>query len=357
MLNQISGGPAKSSASPGLSRPNPAPAKRKADGDLGSNAPKLSRVTPPPPRPSADRPSSTIQRTQNGGVTKPNAAAASRPAAGAKQSPAAAPVAARPPKKGSFAEILARGQRAQAVMGQVGKIQHKKVEGMPKKPKDEAAPRPAPGSAKKGSTGYTGTAKAGSRPGGSSSSSTNGASQRNDGRGGSGAAGPSRKPGSFKKAGRAQPPPPPEPEKKVKKAAAATTGYTGTSRPKPASASNRPNAPRGGALLSVPTHRSGSRKSRYEEEEEEEEFDDFIEYDEDEDEQGYGGRGGPRYDYASDGSSDMEAGMDEVYDEEQRAARIARQEDLEEERREMSLKAAKEDRKRKALEALRANRR
>lgn len=84
-------------------------------------------------------------------------------------------------------------------------------------------------------------------------------------------------------------------------------------------------------------------------------MDDFIEYDEDEDEQGYGG--GPRYDYASDASSDMEAGMDEVYDEEQRAARIAQREDMEQERMEMSLKAAKEKRKREALEALRANRR
>ena len=54
---------------------------------------------------------------------------------------------------------------------------------------------------------------------------------------------------------------------------------------------------------------------------------------------------------------DLEAGLDDLADEESRAERIARQEDIEEQRLEASLKAAKEDRKRKALEALRAKRR
>lgn len=346
LLAQISGGPAKGPNTSGLDRANTVPTKRKADSDLGTSAPKASRVTPPTPRPAADRPSSTIKRTQNGAITKPGAAA-SRPSSSAKPAaPAPAAAAAKPPKKGSFAEILARGQRAQATMGQVGRIQHKKVEGMPKKTKEDARPLPKP--AKKGSTGYAGTAKPGLQRSGTNGSSP----QRNEGRGPAAAAAAVRKPTSSSSSKKR---PEPEPEKKIKKAAAATTGYTGTARPKAGDiSSKRSDAPRGGALLNVPTHRPGARKSRYDEEEDED-MDDFIEYDEDEDEQGYGG--GPRYDYASDASSDMEAGMDEVYDEEQRAARIAQREDMEQERMEMSLKAAKEKRKREALEALRANRR
>ena len=62
------------------------------------------------------------------------------------------------------------------------------------------------------------------------------------------------------------------------------------------------------------------------------------------------------YDDDSDGSSDMEAGIDDIDGEERRAERIARQEDIEEERLEKSLKQKKEDRKRQALEAIRARR-
>ncbi|KAJ2958676.1 hypothetical protein NQ176_g11168 [Zarea fungicola] len=71
-------------------------------------------------------------------------------------------------------------------------------------------------------------------------------------------------------------------------------------------------------------------------------MDDFIDYDDEEEEE-------PRYGYASDESSDMEAGMDDIYDEEDRAARIARQEDVRELELEKKLKAAKEDRRRRAL--------
>jgi hypothetical protein len=80
-------------------------------------------------------------------------------------------------------------------------------------------------------------------------------------------------------------------------------------------------------------------------------MDDFIDYDdEEEDDQ-------PRYDYASDGSSDMEAGLDELDFEERKAERIARQEDIKEDMLEKRLKAAKEERKRQALESLRGGKR
>lgn len=144
-----------------------------------------------------------------------------------------------------------------------------------------------------------------------------------------------------------------EQEKKTKKAAQFNSGYTGTARGKPpVSTKSKRDAPRGGALLNVPKPRTGaSRGSRYEEDDYDEELDDFIDYDDEEDD-----GGGPRYEYASDGSSDMEAGMDDVFEEEQRAEKIARREDLEEARLEESLKREK-DKRRRALEELRAKRR
>ena len=133
---------------------------------------------------------------------------------------------------------------------------------------------------------------------------------------------------------------PPEPEKKIKKAALATTGYAGTARPRPGNPAKKTHGPRGGALLNGPVHHHGS-KSKYDDYDEE--LDDFIEYDDEEDDDGRG----PRYDYASDNSSDMEAGLEDIDDEERSAERIARMEDIEEQRREARLKAEKEERRRR----------
>lgn len=233
-------------------------------------------------------------------------------------------------------------------MGQVGKIQHKKVEGAAKRSKEElleaaAAAQHVRGKKTASAPGYGGTSRPLQRPAGASggSSRANGAISKRPGATGSSlskqqrpsATGPGRKSA-----------PPPEPEKKIKKAAVATTGYAGTARPKPGSESSSKKrhdaAPRGGALLSAPKRRphGGSKFD----DEYDEEMDDFIDYDDEEE-------GEPRYGYASDGSSDMEAGMDDIYDEEDRAARIARQEDVRELELEKKLKAAKEDRRRRAL--------
>ncbi|KEY70020.1 hypothetical protein S7711_04035 [Stachybotrys chartarum IBT 7711] len=361
LLAQISGGnPSPSvTATPSLPRPVSIP-KRKAEDDLRRDESKTLR-RPSPPKPSqtptsssgpalshrptptnAAKPSLTA-RPSNGSnrVAKPSAVPP-RPSS----APAAESAASKaPPKKGSFAEILARGQRAQAAMGQVGKIQHKKVEKgaskrMPREEKDlkpaniKAAPRAVNGK----SAGYSGSARPGQRP----AANGNGAAKTI--RSGNGIASASKN----SKTGR---PAEDEPPKKLKKAAQAVTGYSGTARPKMEAKKRNDKAPRGGALLNpVPVRSRQSRGSRYDEYDEE--LDDFIDYDdEEEDEQG------PRYDYASDGSSDMEAGLDDIDVEETQAERIARKEDLEQERLERSLKMAKEERKRKALEALRANRR
>lgn len=294
---------------------------------------------------------------------------ATRPANGADDGPAAAPKA--PPKKGSFAEILARGKAAQATMGQVGKLQHKKTEkGAPVKkengivgkgtqrpdPRGKAAgasrtdPRAAANEqarkpAAAAASGYAGTAKPNAiRPG-----QANGQSSL------------ARKPGSRPSDKDKDRKAAAEPER-PKKAATATTGYTGTSRPRPgASSSKNPGKhpqQRGGALLNrQPIRRPASAArgshSRYDDDYDEE-LDDFIEYDDEEEDEGGHGR---RYTYDSGSDSDMEAGMDELDIEERMAERIARREDVEQEKLEKSLKAQKEERKRKALEELRAKRR
>lgn len=227
-------------------------------------------------------------------------------------------------------------------MGQVGKIQHKKVEkGAVKKTRDE--PAVAAPSKARGPSGYAGTSKPGQRNG------VNGhrlpAKNPRDPRQGPGARPPAAR-GS--KATAASVAAEEEAAKKMKKAAQATTGYTGTARPKPGNPVRNKDAPRGGALLNVPRHNT-SKNSRYEDDYDEE-LDDFIEYDDEEEE------GGPRYGYESDGSSDMEAGLEDIDGEERRAEFIGRREDQEQERLEKTLKAAKEERKRKALDALRSRR-
>lgn len=220
-------------------------------------------------------------------------------------------------------------------MGQVGKIQHKKVEKGMAKSKDEV--RPTTQVRGKSTAGYAGTAKPAPRNGANGSGS-----MQRDARD---VAAPRSKLGAAKSRAEEE-----AAAKKVKKAAMATTGYTGTARPRPADPARKKDAPRGGALLNAPKPRHSSSKRSRDEDDYDEELDDFIEYDDEEEE-------GPRYGYASDGSSDMEAGLDELDVEERRAEVLARKEDIEEERLEKTLKAAKEDRKRKALAALRAGKR
>lgn len=295
-------------------------------------------------------------------TTRVTAPARPQPTRPSDETSSGAPKAA--PKKGSFAEILARGKAAQATMGQVGKLQHKSTEkgaavkkenGVigkgPQRPdprgKAIGASRTDPRAAMSQQTrkpaastsGYAGTAKPNAtRPiPGRNGTPTNGQSARK----------PASKPSDRKAA--------PEPDR-AKKAASATTGYAGTARPRPgASSTSNSHKQRGGALLNrQPMRRpaSGARSSsRYDEYDED--LDDFIEYDDEEQEED----GGPRYKYDDGSDSDMEAGMDELDIEERMAERIARREDIEEEQLEKTRKAAKEERKRKALDELRAKRR
>lgn len=342
LLAQISGGKSSDSPAPAIQRIPSVSIKRKADDDLPRNDSKTPRLFAEPAKVPQRPLTATLPRPTP--IPSKTVNIASRPAKPVVASkPPPPPVDSgkpkAPPKKGSYAEILARAQRAQAVMGQVGKIQHKKVEkGAIKREKERGDVKGAPSGAqgKRQPAGYKGSSKPVQRNGtngnASSKADRNGAASRPTAKGMT----------SSRKA-------PEEPEKKVKKAAVATTGYTGTARPKPGAVSKKGSAPRGGALLNAPPPRSGTSRRKYEDDYDED-MDDFIDYDDEEDD-------GQRYGYASDGSSDMEAGMDDIDDEERMAEQIARREDLQEERLEKSLKMAKEERKRKALESLRANRR
>jgi protein SPT2 len=290
---------------------------------------------------------SSLNRVQSGRIAKP-----SGPASGvhgrnggstaAPLSSAGAPSA--PPKKKSFAEIMARAERAQQEMGPIGGIRHKPIE-VVKMDKHERPSDGRPSSSKPGSGGQNGQLKrsntlpkvpsrngtpapgAASKNGSTNVTAAAAASAARHGRNGA----------------RAPPPPPPEPEKKFRRAAVATTGYTGTARPVAAAATKgRPADVQERAGL-VNRHAARRPASRYREDEDEddEELDDFIEYDDDDEDPA------PRRynDYDSDGSSDMEAGLDDIDDEEDRAARVAREEDRREEEALRRAKMLKERRK------------
>ncbi|RCI09853.1 hypothetical protein L249_3839 [Ophiocordyceps polyrhachis-furcata BCC 54312] len=352
LLAQISGENSPSASTfPRSTTSSSLPAKRKPENDLRHDIAKSPRPNPSRPAVARDKwpppPRLSQQSPRSAAVPKPSAPPKTlKPAVPARPGPSpttpSSATAKQSLKRGSFAEILARGQRAQAVMGQVGKIQHKKVEKGPAKTKDEAKPQPPKGkaaaaaAASSASASYKGTSK----PVANNHPTANGSRSK------PAPAGKRQEPAVNNSNG-------------MKKPSQPVTGYTGTARPKQGLPSKKRDAPRGGALLNPPSVRHGSSKrSRYDDDDDDddaEDLDDFIEYDDDEDE---AAQPGPRYNYAaSDASSDMEAGLDELDVEERRAELLARREDIQEERLERSLKAAKEDRKRRAMDAFRAGKR
>ncbi|KAI2472157.1 hypothetical protein F4781DRAFT_384557 [Annulohypoxylon bovei var. microspora] len=241
----------------------------------------------------------------------------------------------KPPKKGSYQEIMERAKKAQAkiVPGKVGVIQHRPIEkGRPVKPEPKSSmAKKANGKSYAGSSRpMAGSTREGAKPG---------MAARDTGRNGSmkearGVTSTKARLGSLGG----------EAEKKPKKSATATTGYTGTARPRISAASGKLNASRKdpssyktGGLLAPPR---SSRRDKYEDEYDDD-LDDFIEYDEEDEPnpQGYG--------YDSEGSSDMEAGLSDIDVEERRAEILAREEDKREQALEEKLKREKEERRRR----------
>ncbi|KAL2199600.1 hypothetical protein P885DRAFT_57794 [Corynascus similis CBS 632.67] len=323
-------------------KPSPRPAARSLGGSTDKQPPKPQSVTDK--RSLNGKPSASGGKAGNALTTS---SASSKPlptfSTGSKPLPSR-PVTSRPnptdsgpPKKRSYAEIMARAKANSEQREALGKIQHKTVErSLTMKERKELKA----GEAKKAKSAVGKSTNG--RPGVTS------AAVRETGKAAGARNGPSSGLANTKKAA-------PVEEKKVKKAALATTGYTGTARPRPGAATtakpgatSRPSSDRtrdrsryGGPL-------STSRR-RYDEDDD---LDDFIVDDEEEEEAapGYGIAREYRYDSYED-ESDMEAGISDIEDEEQLAESQARREDMEQEALEKRLKREKEERRRKFLEA------
>ena len=307
LLASITGEPSPTST-------NFPPPKRKADDDLRRPAGKAQKTetqgtnSSRPVNQSSKSPAAAVS------MSKPNLGPTGRPAvhnsatSNFKNGQPTPPPTSDPqkaPKKGSFAEIMARGKAAQSTLGQVGKIQHKKIEKMPSKRERVASLAQKGKSIQRGldpNSKFRGTAQA----------------QLRDGKSGVKDSG---KVGNRKASV--------EPEKKVKKAAAATTGYAGTARPRPGASSRTSAGTSSSRDRDRFRYRGSSRRDTYASEE-----DDEVEEE----------------DYYSD-ESDMEAAAFEVDEEEEAAARIARREDAEALADENRLKREKLEKKRR-LEAM-----
>lgn len=374
LLASIEGKPSVPSSTASARPGNGIPAKRKADDDaraseqkqprLASNTNGSSRSTsdaPRAPRPPVERSSSgytgssrpstavATNHSRPRPLTEKSASAASKKPSttSAKPSPttptfptvsrtatstgsslsrtaplskptgqdAAAASNAKPPKKGSYAEIKARAAAQAQKLSTIGKIQHRAVEKQSKKEQDAEDARLVKKGGKPGSKPPTGLpSKNGTHSNG------NGLPDRGvkvvGQRGVAGKAG-------TKAAAVAE-------ERKPKKAALATTGYAGSARPPPTKA--KPGAAKSGDgrdRARPPNPLGMFSRPRPKDDEYDEDMDDFIDDDEDEPEDdGYG----RRYQYADeDDDSDMEAGYSDVEDEEAQAARMARLEDQREE--------------------------
>ncbi|KAI1002184.1 hypothetical protein K3495_g6017 [Podosphaera aphanis] len=210
----------------------------------------------------------------------------------------------KPLKKGSYAEIMARGKAAHATLGQVGKIQHKTIERQPSKREREAQrmqkSTKAPSTVNKLQKSSQGQVRDPSSRDNSNGKLT------------------------------------PVPEKKIKKSAMATTGYAGTARPK----TTNPNLASRKLALGSTSNNNRARVERYGSSNSSR-----YQYMSDEVDDGEG-----ETDYESD-LSDMEAAAFEVDEEEETAAKIARREDAEALAEENRLKREKEE-KRKRLAAM-----
>ncbi|KIW07904.1 uncharacterized protein PV09_01814 [Verruconis gallopava] len=336
ILDSIGGdGTTAPPASTPAPRAPPTIQKRKADNEL-TNGPAKRPITPANAQNGNVQRPNALDRSQNGTSSKPTSAspakgglnsgsattstneATKKPSSKAQTPSLGSDAAAKPnpkpttstttttkpatpttekppPKKGSYADIIARAKAAQALKGPVGVIMHKQAEKVdPKARKAEAAKargelsRGKRVSEKVGDRSRTGSAEAVSRSGEK-------IKQRQK---------PQEK-SSYK--GTAQP---------------TTPIYTGSARP---GQSSRTKAKRYDGYAGT-----------------DEEIDDYDE----EDVYGY-----------DDDESDMEAGAEDVWAEEEEALRQAKKDDAAELAYEIKLKREKEARKRKALEELAASRR
>ena len=225
--------------------------------------------------------------------TKATTPVPSTPSVPAAQVPKAAP------KKGSYAEIMARAKAAQTASPAVGVIKHKPKEKISEKKELLLAKK---GLSKKGKA----DSKSGQRSGSPHSKSSSPAPGLPS----------SKKPASKK-----------IPQPAYKGTAKPAPAYRGTAKPVSSAVSSR-NLPSSARPSTSKSHRDRDDDSD----------NDIVESEEleEEDEVGY-----------SDSASDMEAGFSDMMEEEQVAIKVAKKEDEEEARLEDKLKREKEERKRK----------
>lgn len=282
-------------------------AKRKAEDDTDQSCNTSQKVPrrdvqalpARPPAASLTKPLAkpTTNGSTSGGLSRPNSAgqAAAKPmiktttntgVGKATISPASAGTA---PKKGSFAETLARAaatQKASTTKPSLGTIQHKateKLSNQEKKARLEQLKNQKLGAK---------SARSGSRPLSRSQSPEKGKSSS---------------------ATAVKP-----------KKTSADLGYKGTMRPSAPAAPAYKGTMRTGLDAAKPKEQSKARYAGYTS---------YSDEDDDEEEEGY------------DDLSDMEAGMDEMYEEEEFSLRHAKREDLEAKKEEDRLKREKEQRK------------
>lgn len=330
-LSSNANGSSRSAADPPKA---PRPVERSTSGYTGSSRPSTVAATNNnKPRPlteksasaASKKPSSTTSAKPS--PTTPTFPTISRPATSASSSlsrPAPAPrptgqdaaagSTAKPPKKGSYAEIKARAAAQAQKLQTIGKIQHRAVEKQKKEQDAEDARL-----VKKG--GKPGSKPAAGLP------SKNGTHSNGNGLPDRGVKAVGQK-GVVGKAGTKGAAV--VEERKPKKSALATTGYAGSARPPPSKPKPGSSKHGDGRDRARPPNPLGMfSRPRPKDDEYDEDMDDFIDDDEDEPEDdGYG----RRYRYADeDDDSDMEAGYSDVEDEEAAAARQARLEDQREE--------------------------
>jgi len=303
--------------------PNAQPLKRKAEGEISNDVPtKIARPLTPAQNGGAARPTvasasgtlgyrgtarpevgkpaiKPLQKTQTMPTSvKPPIKTEPRTVPPVKASAPTAPApVAKAPKKGSFQEILARAKQNQATIATLGVIKHKQTEKLSKKERERLAQEAAE------------KAKASAV----------------------------KKVGNGARTGSAEPGPQRPGEQPKEKRKVVDLGYTGTARPKAKSAEPQYKGtmglPRPGQVRKpMGAQKEAPRYSRYA---------DYSDEDLDEEE-----------DYESD-LSDMEAGLDDVEEEEEMALREAKKDDAREKAIENELKRQKQERKHK-LSALAA---
>ena len=285
--------------------------KRKAEGDLRSSADKISKTSNAQlSRPSSNnKPSTTSQSVKTKPTEVTQYKGTSRPEA------SAAPSKNAPPKKGSFAEILARAKQNQA--GPVKTITHKPKEKLSTKKeialeKEMAKKKPMKGGPEK--VGLAGKSRELAIR-----------KTVSDGK-----LGPKQaKSGAYQGTSRLANKPPPAP------------GYQGTAKGKPQSSYQGTMKNSKSDVATKRAYHSDSEPGRSKlqssskHRRKEEEYDDESEGYDSED----------PYTYASEDYSDMDAGFEDVEEEDEMAARIARKEDLAEQARLAKLKREKDKKK------------